>query len=285
MNILVCGGILSAEDRMLLFTTALAVTLHVAAATPSVAVADLSPSAQPALAEALRKAPGVKGRAQPAAQTQAVIEDAKGLGLACKVADDACLEKLHVLLRTDELLAFSMERGSVKVARVVTGKPVARAKVRFTAPAGTARAALQALDAPEPTDVTAKSEGDTPRVLEAAEIAPSAGGGAGGEPVVEGVDAGGFSPMLVVGVVGGVVTAGCAAGALGTSAHLAALETGGNVNEGDYLAFEGVFNALLVCSAAGVVATGVGFGLYAIEGDDDVSPPSTTTTASPEADQ
>ncbi len=262
---------------MLLFTPSCAVTLGVVAlalaAAPAyaatVAVADLSSSPQPAMAEALRKAPGVKGRAQPAAQTAAVVDDAKGLGLSCKVSDDACLEKLHVLLRTDELVAFSLERGVVQVARVVAGTPVARAKVTFAAPATTARAALVALDHPaddggdKPIDKPLAGTGD--KLFDKTDD-PT--GDKTGAAAVE--PSGGFSPMLIVGLVGGVVTAGCAAGALGTSAHIAALEASGNIVGTDHEQSSAAFTALSICAAAGVVATGVGFGLFALEDRSDL---------------
>jgi hypothetical protein len=282
VNILVCGGILSVEDRMLAFTPSPAVTLAalalaalVGAAAPShaagsVAVADLSSTPQPALAEALRKGPGVKGRAVPAAQTAAVVEDAKDLGLSCKVSDDACLEKLHVLLRTDELLAFSLERGTIKLARVVAGKPIARAKVKFAAPATSARAVLLALDAPstDTSETAAESPSAAPSEPVAAEPAKDVVAGAPGDEGAPPDEGGGFSPMLIVGVVGGVVTAGCAAGALGTSAHLAALEASGSIVGTDHSQAEAAFAALSICAAAGVVATGVGFGLFALEEED-----------------
>ena len=251
-----------------LVTLAVAVAaVPAAAAGATVSVADLSSSPQPAMAEALRKAPGVKGRAQPASQTAAVVDDAKDLGLSCKLSDDACLEKLHVLLRTDELLAFSLERGTVKVARVMVGKPIARAQVPFAAPATTARAAVLALDeppssAPDPGDKTLDGAGDkTPDG--ASTKRPD-----GSNTVTATVpDAGGFSPTLIVGVVGGVVTAGCAAGALGTSAHIAALEASGSIVDTDYAQTQVAFSAFTVCTVAGVVATGVGFGLFALEDD------------------
>lgn len=281
---------------MLAFTPSLAVTLAalalaalVGAAAPlraagSVAVADLSSTPQPALAEALRKGPGVKGRALPAAQTAAVVEDAKDLGLSCKVSDDACLEKLHVLLRTDELLAFSLERGTIKLARVVTGKPVARAKVKFAAPATSARAVLLALDsaasdrdgADVERDVATVAEAkDTPQTTKdvtSSSAPPRNTTAQRGDVALTPDENGGFSPMLIVGVVGGVVTAGCAAGALGTSAHLASLEASGSIVGTDHSQAEAAFTALSICAAAAVVATGVGFGLFALEDD---APPTT----------
>lgn len=266
-----CEGILSVEDRM--FAAALlSLSLQGAAASPSVAVADLSSSPQPAVAEALRKGPGMKGRVQAAAQSAAVIEDARGLGIDCKLSDDPCLEKLLVLFRTDELVAFSLERGSLRLARVVSGRPVSRAKVRFIAPSSSAREGLLALNDERDDDADRPQLEPAPKSDEKPNepltpVAPARPEKETPQTFAEqgtGAD-GSFSPMLVVGVIGGIVTVGCGAAALGTSAHLAALEEGGDLNGTDYEGTETAFYALLICSGAGAIATGVSLGLSTLE--------------------
>ena len=266
---------------MLAFAALLA--LHAAAAPPlggqgSVAVVDLSPAAQPALATALRKTPKLKERAQEAATTAAVVEDAKGLGLACTVADVDCLEKLLVLLRTDSLVAYSLQRRTVQLVWLDAGS-VARATVKLVAPNTTARAALDALEeaplerkvppgvlGPAPPDPSAPPQAREP---EAPPHPPSAPGPAR-SLAAEAGDGGGFSPMLGLAVGGSLVAVGCGAGALGVSADLAnqlidAQQPGGAVDPARFQEGELVFGALLACSLAGMAAGAVGGVLFFAE--------------------
>ncbi len=128
-------------------------TLTALLAAKTVAVVDLSSPKSPAVAEAFRKIPPLKSVAMPTGRTNAAVNDAESLGLICSVDDGPCLEKLMVLIRVDEIVAFSAAASTVAVVHVMgQGKARrARVKARFS-PAATAKAAWAALSAPEAPD-------------------------------------------------------------------------------------------------------------------------------------
>lgn len=115
------------------------------AAAPQAAVVDLSASPSPSLAEALRNMPELHGRCLAAPQTALIVADAASLGLTCAFLDDACLQKLVVLARVEELVALKATPEEVHLARV-TPREVKRASARVAgSPAARARAAWGAL--------------------------------------------------------------------------------------------------------------------------------------------
>lgn len=260
--------------------------LALGAPAASVAVIDLSTTSQGAFVEALRKAPGVKGRALPSARTSAVVEDAKGLGLDCRVSDDKCLEKLMVLLRADELIAFAFERGSVRLVRMADGQ-TQRARVKFSAPATTARAAMAALadagtPAPERASPAAARDGAPPDGAAALEpirpegqqdaVPERAEAPAPATSLVGAAGAGGVSPALAIGIVGGSVGLGCGVIAIGVSLDLAQQQLDAKdpalrrpIDGGAYDRGLLTFGALTTCALAGLVTAGVGVGLFVSE--------------------
>src|SRR5690349_17038322 len=120
-------------------------TLAVLVATRTVVVVDLSSPKAPAMADALRKTPGLKPVAMSTSKTNAAVGDAESLGIICTVDDGQCLEKLQVLLHADEMIAFSTAGSNVDVVRVGRGAP-RRAHVRVSGSnAATAAAAWEAL--------------------------------------------------------------------------------------------------------------------------------------------
>lgn len=117
----------------------------VVAAPPRTAVADLSVRPEPALAEALRRLPDLAGEPLPAAKTAMVVADAAKLGIVCSLSDARCLQKILVLARVDELVAFEVSGRTVSIARV-TSRTAAFAKTRRAGSASAnARAAWAAL--------------------------------------------------------------------------------------------------------------------------------------------
>jgi hypothetical protein len=126
---------------------ALALSPVVEQAAPTVAVVDLSTRPAPAVADAIRKLPELKGRALSSSRTAAVVADAAGLGLVCRIDEDACLQKLVVLARVDEIVAFAVDGDEVSIARVEgADHDVERGNVRVAGSAATrARKAWEAL--------------------------------------------------------------------------------------------------------------------------------------------
>lgn len=124
----------------------LALLLFALAAPPRTAVADLSVRPEPALAEALRALPDLAGAPLPAQKAAMVVADAAKLGIVCSINDARCLQKILVLARVDELIAFEVSGKSLAIARV-TARTATFAKTRKAGRAGSnARAAWAALE-------------------------------------------------------------------------------------------------------------------------------------------
>ena len=130
-----------------------ALILPLIIATRTVAVVDLSSPKQPSMADALRRTPAFRSVALPTARTNAMVADAESLGLICTVDDSACLEKLLVLTRADELLAFSATAAGIEVTQL--GRNLAkRALVKANpSPTAAALAIVNALRADSPSTV------------------------------------------------------------------------------------------------------------------------------------
>lgn len=116
------------------------------AAPPRTAVADLSVRPEPALAEALRALPDLAGAPLPAQKAAMVVADAAKLGIVCSINDARCLQKILVLARVDELIAFEVSGRSLSIARV-TARTATFAKTRKAGrPGSNARSAWAALE-------------------------------------------------------------------------------------------------------------------------------------------
>lgn len=148
--------------------TPLALVLCLVAAPPKTAVADLSVRPEPALAEALRRLPDLAGEPLPAAKASMVVADAAKLGIVCSLNDARCLQKILVLARVDELVAFEVAGRTLTIARV-TSRTAAFAKTRLSGSAGAnARAAWAALERADEADAPLQAgatEGPTARRL------------------------------------------------------------------------------------------------------------------------
>lgn len=147
------------------------VLLLAIAAPPVTAVADLSVRPEPALAQALRALPDLAGEPLPAKKAALVVTDAAKLGIVCSISDARCLQKILVLGRVDELIAFEISGKSLSIARI-TARTATFAKTRKGASAtASARAAWEALaraaeaTMPPPEPDPAREE-DEPEELE-----------------------------------------------------------------------------------------------------------------------
>jgi len=75
-----------------------------------------------------------------------VVTDAAKLGIVCSISDARCLQKILVLARVDELIAFEVSGKSLSIARI-TARTATFAKTRKRAgAAASARAAWAALE-------------------------------------------------------------------------------------------------------------------------------------------
>lgn len=124
----------------------LSLLLFAIAAPPQTAVADLSVRPEPALAQSLRALPDLAGEPLPAKKAAMVVADAAKLGIVCSISDARCLQKILVLARVDELIAFEVSGKSLSIARI-TARTATFAKTRKGASApASARAAWAALE-------------------------------------------------------------------------------------------------------------------------------------------
>lgn len=245
-------------------------TLALAAA-PQVAVLELSAHPSPSLAEAVRALPELKGRCLSAQQTQLIVSDAAGLGLSCTFSDDACLQKLVVLARLDEVLALDADAEEVRIASV-TASAVKRAKAGVAGSAAArARAAWGALRREEPAPrviaeepEAASSSAREPPTSEPA-LAPEP------EPKPEETptaSSGGVTLPLVLGMGGAAATLVLGAGAVGVSAALAQQLRGtqrGIPLDDSYDTLQLAFWSLTTMTAAAAVTGAVGLGLFLAE--------------------
>ncbi len=251
------------------------------AAPPVTAVADLSVRPEPDLARALRMMPDLAGTPLPAHKAAAVVGDAAKLGIVCSISDARCLQKILVLGRVDELIAFEVSGKSLASARVPARTATFAKTRRVGSAAASAKAAWAALERaahdaaplPPPDD---PEEPDAPeeRVKpdEPDERPPRA-------PVRETPTAtsDGVSPTLVVTGVAAGAAALLGAATLGVSAVVAnqvrATEEGVPLDE-SYDAMNTTFWAL--AGATGVaVATAAVAGVLTLVGDggDELSAP------------
>ena len=123
-----------------------ALLLLALAAPPVTAVADLSVRPEPELARALRDLPDLAGTPLPAHKASAVVGDAAKLGIVCSISDARCLQKILVLARVDELIAFEVSGRSLSIARI-TARTATFAKTRRVgSAAASAKAAWAALE-------------------------------------------------------------------------------------------------------------------------------------------
>jgi hypothetical protein len=233
-------------------------TLAALVATRTIAVVDLSSPKAPALADAMRKTPGLKPLAMSTTKTNAAVGDAESLGILCTVDDGQCLEKLQVILHADEMVAFATAGSSVDVIRLGRGSP-RRAHVRVSGTlSATAAAAWDALQhetaevaAIKPKDATPAPTTTSPTTTPPAKDAPTTttpatttpatttpattgppkddvAGPAAVPPKRESkveptptATSGGVTPALAVTIVGAIVGVACGTGAVVTSADLA----------------------------------------------------------------
>lgn len=257
-------------------------TLSLAGA-PSAAVVDLSPRAgSPALAEALRALPALRGRAFGAAQTEAVVNDAAGLGLSCRFEDDACLQKLMVLARVDELIALEADADHVHLARAteagvqrsssrVAGSPPVRARAawgelqRAARPArapvrdgsGATRPGAHGDDDEGPAEAL-----DAPAAL-ALEETPTA-------------SSGGVTPPLVIGMAGAGTAVVLGAAAIGVSAALAQQLRGTQLGvplDDSFDTLQITFWSLSVAATSAAITGAIGLGWFVAEGGAALSEP------------
>lgn len=259
-------------------------TLAVAAA-PQAAVVDLSASPSPQLAEALRAMPELHGRCLSAPQTALIVADAASLGLTCAFLDDACLQKLVVLARVEELIALEATPEEVRLARV-TAREVKRASARVAgSPAARARAAWGALR--RSGEAALQQPGDGRDTAELSELPHDA---RQGEPPVESArdaaaaeleetptaSSGGVTLPLVIGVSGAGAALVFGAGTVGVSAALAQQLRGtqrGIPLDDSYDALQVAFWSLAALTTASVATSAVGLWLILAEDEAPVSAP------------
>lgn len=241
-------------------------TLALAAA-PQVAVLELSAHPSPSLAEAVRALPELKGRCLSAQQTQLIVSDAAGLGLSCTFSDDACLQKLVVLARLDELLALDADAEEVRIASV-TASAVKRAKAGVAGSAAArARAAWGALRREEPAPRVIAEEPEA--ASSSAREPPTSEPALAPEPEeTPTASSGGVTLPLVLGMGGAAATLVLGAGAVGVSAALAQQLRGtqrGIPLDDSYDTLQLAFWSLTTMTAAAAVTGAVGLGLFLAE--------------------
>ena len=259
-------------------------TLSLAGA-PSAAVVDLSPRAgASALAEALRALPALRGRVFGAAQTHAVVTDAAGLGLSCRFDDDACLQKLMVLARVDELIALQADAAEVRLARATT-TGVQRSSSRVAgSPAARARAAWGALQRVASADGTHdRASDDSADDLD--DVDDLDDDGADRERDVRSIEeraetptatSGGVTAPLVVGLAGACTAVVLGAAAIGVSAALAQQLRGTQLGvplDDSFDTLQVTFWSVSAAATAAAVTGAIGLGWFVAEGGAAVSEP------------
>ena len=245
---------------------------------PQIAVVELSAEPSPSLAEAVRALPELKGHCLSAQQTQLIVSDAAGLGLSCSYSDDACLQKLVVLARLDELLALDADAEEVRIASVsarsvrrasagVAGSAAARARAAWGA-LRRGDAAPRVIDSGTALDPDAVSEEEPPRSGEPADREKPA--------ETPTASSGGVTLPLVLGMGGAAATLVLGAGAVGVSAALAQQLRGtqrGIPLDDSYDTLQLAFWSLTTLTAAAAVTGAVGLGLFLAEEPDTLSAP------------
>ncbi|MCC7112371.1 MAG: hypothetical protein IT382_23970 [Deltaproteobacteria bacterium] len=245
---------------------------------PQIAVVELSAHPSPALAEAMRALPELKGRCMSAQQTQLIVSDAASLGLSCAFSDDACLQKLVVLARLDELLALDADAEEVRIASVsaravrranagVAGSAAARARAAWGA-LRRGDAAPRVIDSATPPEPAVLSDDESPR--------PSARAVTQDPAETPTASSGGVTLPLVLGMGGAAATLVLGAGAVGVSAALAQQLRGtqrGIPLDDSYDTLQLAFWSLTALTAASAVTGAVGLGLFLAEEPDTLSAP------------
>ncbi|MBI1945506.1 MAG: hypothetical protein HYS27_07410 [Deltaproteobacteria bacterium] len=253
------------------------------AGAPRTAVVDLSVPPVPALAAALRELPALKGGALNAAQTELIVADAAGLGLSCDSDDDACLQKLVVLARVDQLIALDASADEVRLVRAsaagvhrvaarVAGSDATRARVAW----GALQRALAPARPPVHLDEQARAplvESATDRPAEAASSDPAVPAAPVETPTAS---TGGVTAPLVVGMSGAGAALVLGAGTVGVSAALAQQLRGtqrGIPLDDSYDTLQLAFWSLSAATTAAVVTSAVGLALFLTDDDGAASAP------------
>lgn len=250
------------------------------AAPPRTAVADLSVRPEPALAEALRRLPDLAGDPLPAAKAALVVADAAKMGIVCSIKDARCLQKILVLARVDELIAFEASGRALSIARITSRTATFATTRRKATAAASAQAAWRALQSAAEDPMTAPAPVvEEPPVAEEdeeedADPEPAPRRRRAEEPMEETATAssgGVTAPLVVAGVAAGAAVV-LGAGTLGVSALVAnqvkATERGIPLDE-SYDAANALFWGLAGLTAVAAGTAGVATVLYLLDADED----------------
>lgn len=253
----------------------------------SVAVIDLSEEPQSSLAEAFRRLRPLKSRALSSTKTAAIVRDAADLGIGCAAADVKCLQKLVVIARVDEILAFAASEGEIVVTRVqadrgrservrVSGGASARAGIAWAAVEGELKASTEAPPPkgtptdPPPKRTDPAGEGDPRSVSDRVENGRDGNGAPtlAAEPASSSTSLPALSPALLVAMGGGAAALGFGAGAAGVSAEMAkrldATRNGAPLDD-SYYDLELAFWSMAGLAALGIAAAAVGIGFIVLD--------------------